>query len=187
MARLCLAVVALGLAAGCGGSEEHVTVPSNASYSLGVAMERLLAADLRVEVEHFPPQPAGVGLDGYFVRVQSPRAPARVPAGTAVTVRISSSPIPSPRTGVGSRQTVTVPKLAGLRYTNAIARVPEGLWIQLGPVPPLAAEASTKGFDAFVVARQRPSPGVVLPYGCARAAGGGCRPSIVRLELELAD
>jgi beta-lactam-binding protein with PASTA domain len=182
-----LVLCAFALLAGCSADEEHTTVPSNATFSLGIAMERLLAAGLRVEIEAFPPQPAGVGLERYFVAVQSPRAPARVPRGSTVAVRVTSSLIPSPSFPTKHPPTVVVPALVGLHYSDAIARLPEGTRLALRRVPPLTPEASVNGFDAYRVARQDPAPGTVLPYGCPTAPGGGCLPSTIRLELELAD
>ena len=146
--------------AGCtGGDDEHTRVPSNATRSLDVAVERLLDAGLRFRIAEFPSQPAGVGLEGYGVSLQTPRAPARVPRGSTVTVKIHRSPIPSPGFPTGHPPTVVVPRVTGLSYTEAVARLPEGVWLHLGRVPPLTAEASVNGLDAFVVERQQPKPG----------------------------
>jgi beta-lactam-binding protein with PASTA domain len=146
--------------AGCTARDDgYTTVPSNASLSLGVAVERLLKADLRFEIAQFPAQPAGVGLEGYFVRYQSPRAPARVRRGSTVAVHVDRSPIPSPGFRTDHPPTVVVPRLSGLSYSEAVARLPEGVWLQLGTVPPLPAAASVNGFDAFVVTRQLPKAG----------------------------
>jgi hypothetical protein len=185
--RRWLAFCAVALVVGCSDEVEYTTVPSNATFGLGLAMERLLAAGLRVEIETFPPQPAGVGLESYVVRLQSPRAPARIPRGSTVTVRVEASLQPSPAFRTAHPPTIVVPRLVGLRYPEAMARVPEGAWVQLGPVPPLTGAASVDGFDAYRVARQAPDPGTVLPYGCGTPPGRGCRPTTIRLDLELVD
>jgi hypothetical protein len=174
--------------AGCavGDKEDETTVPSNVSFGLGIAVPRLLDAGLRFEIADFPPQPAGAGLESYFVLVQTPRAPARVPRGSTISVRVGSSPIPSFGSPINHPATVIVPRLVGLKYTTAMARMPAGLWLQLRTVPPLPSEASVDGLDAFAVARQFPAPGTVMPYGCPRRPSG-CRPSTLRIDLRLAD
>jgi hypothetical protein len=174
------------VAAACaGGGDDHVRVPSNATGSLGAAVDRLLAADLRIAITWFPPQPCGAGLESYHVAVQEPRAPALVERGSVVTVKLHSSLIPSPAFPLRHPSSVVVPKLVGLRYGEAMRRLPEGLWICLDRVPPLRPEDSRAGFDAFVVASQRPAPGTRRPYGCARTPRGGCRVSVVRLALAI--
>lgn len=182
-----LAVVLL-LIAGCAGADNEVatTVPSNATLSLGVAVERLRAAGLRFEIADFPPQPQGVGLEGYHVRFQYPRAPARVARGSTVNVFVSSSPIPMFGSPVRHPPTVVVPRLIGLKYTQARARIPAGLWLQLGSVPPLPPDASVNGLDAFAIAQQSPKPGTVVPYSACATRGGGCRVSTLRIDLRLA-
>jgi beta-lactam-binding protein with PASTA domain len=180
-------VLLLAIAACSAKDDDNNTrVPSNATLSLGVAVERLRDAGLRFEIAKFPAQPAGVGLEGYFVRYQTPRAPALVPRGSTIGVYINRSPIPSPGFRTDHPPTIVVPGIEGLSYSEAVARLPEGLWLQLGAVPPLPADASPKGFDAFVVARQLPKAGTVVPYGCALPPGGGCRVSTVRIDLRLA-
>jgi hypothetical protein len=177
-------VAAVVAAAACGGNaDERVRVPSNATGSLGNAVDRLLAAGLRISIPSFPPQPCGAGLGDYFVAVQEPRAPALVKRGTIVTVKVHSSLIPSPAFPSQHPPFVTVPRLVGLRYGDAMRRIPEGLWICLERVPPLTPEKSTRGFDAFVVASQRPRSGTRLAYGCARTREPGCRVTVVQLSL----
>ena len=183
---LLLALIAAG---GCVHSddEQQVRVPSNATYSLGYAIPRLLDAGLKISIPSFPPQPAGVGLEGYGVTLQTPRAPALVERGSVVTLRLRSSLIPSAAFRTRHPPTIVVPDLIGRPYPDAVSRVPEGLWIWLRAVPPLRPDDSSRGLRAFVVAAQQPRPGTRMPYGCSRVAGGGCRVSLVRLWLESAD
>jgi beta-lactam-binding protein with PASTA domain len=186
MRLLAVAFVVAVSAAACGGGEpELTTVPSNVGRDFGTAVDRLLAAGLRIRVDEFPPQAPGIGLGGYAVAVQSPRAPARVPRGSVVSVRLESSAFPSPVFPVDHPPTVRVPDLRGLRYSAATHRIPEGLWLALDAVPPLPPEASGRGLDAFVVDAQDPPPGTEMPYGCA-PRGRGCFVSVVRLRLEVA-
>ena len=171
---------------GCANSQDdqQVRVPSNATRTLGYAIPRLLDAGLRISIPSFPPQPPGIGLEGYFVALQTPRAPALVERGSVVTLRLHSSPIPSPVFRANHPTHVVVPDLIGRRYRDATRRVPEGLWIRLRRVPPLRPEDSSRGLQAFVVAAQQPRPGTRMPYGCARVEGGGCRVAVVSLWLK---
>jgi hypothetical protein len=175
----------VGLGA-CDEKPAYSTVPSNATHGLRTSMDRLLAAGLRVSIREFPPNPCGVGLESYHVRVQSPRAPACVRRGSTVEVKVFSSPIPSPISRVDAPEFTVVPDLVGLPYSKAMSRL-EGIWPCIVEVPPLTPEASVRGFDAYVVASQHLDPGTRIPYDGVRTKEGGFRASILRIRLALGE
>lgn len=175
----------MGLGA-CDEKPAYSTVPSNATHGLGIAMDRLLAAGLRVSIREFPPNPCGIGLEGYHVRVQTPRAPARVNRGSTVEVKVLSSPIPSPISRTDSPEFTVVPDLVGARYSTAMSRL-EGIWPCIEEVPPLTPEASVDGFDAYVVATQHLTPGTRIPYGGVLTKEGSFRVSTLRIRLALGE
>ena len=176
-------VAALSVGWGCDDEPRYTVVPSNASYGLGLAMDRLLDAGLRVSIPEFPRNPCGVGLEGYFVAAQDPRAPARVRRGSTVVVKVLRSPIPSP---IGSRddpEVAVVPALVGLRYSEAMSRL-GGIWPCIDEVPALTPSASAKGLDAYVVATQSLAPGKRVPYGGVKTARG-FKVTVLHLTLRL--
>jgi hypothetical protein len=179
------AVLGLGLAT-CDEEpqSEQVIVPSNATRDLGSALPRLLEAGLRISIREFPTNPCGVGLEGYSVRVQFPRAPARVKRGSTIDLKVGSSPIPSPTVRANAPDHTIVPDLVGLTYSDAMKRL-EGIWVCLDEVPPLTPEASVEGFDAYIVSDQDLDPGMRVPYGGARMMGGGYSPTVLHVRLAL--
>jgi beta-lactam-binding protein with PASTA domain len=180
-----VAVLGLGLAT-CDEEpqSEHVIVPSNATGDLSSALPRLLEAGLRISIREFPPNPCGIGLEGYSVRVQTPRAPARVKRGSTIDLKVGSSPIPSPTVRADAPDHTIIPDLVGLTYSDAMKRL-EGIWVCLDEVPPLTPEASVEGFDAYIVADQDLDPGMRVPYGGARMMGGGYSPTVLHVRLAL--
>jgi hypothetical protein len=172
------------LAWGCDKKPTYTTVPSNASYGLGLAMDRLLNAGLRVSIPEFPPNPCGVGLESYHVAVQSPRAPARVKRGSTVVVKVFSPGIPSPITDLRPHpKFATVPDLKGVTYPAAMSRL-DGIWPCIDRVAALTPSASTKGFGAYVVATQDLAPGTRVPYDGVTTRLG-FKPSVLHLTLTL--
>src|SRR3989442_310866 len=142
-------VVAAALLAGCNDKPKYTAVPANTSFSLGLAMKRLRDAGLRVSIRRFPRNPCGVGLDGYFVVNQSPRAPARVKRGSTVVVRLVRSPIPSPAVEDVHPKFAVVPDLVGRRYSDAMNRI-VGMWPCIDDVQPLTASPSSPGLEPYV-------------------------------------
>jgi hypothetical protein len=65
----------------CGHRDEWTTVPSNATFGLQLALERLEEADLRFEISSFPPLPCGIAIESYHVVLQDPRALSMCLAG----------------------------------------------------------------------------------------------------------
>ena len=168
---------------GCEEESRYTTVPPNASYGLDLAMDRLLDAGLRVSIPEFPRNPCGVGLEGYHVAVQSPRAPARVKRGSTVVVKVFPSPIPT-AIGVSPHpKFASVPDLEGMAYPEAMERL-HGIWPCIDRVAALTPSESTKGFRAYVVATQDLSPGTRVPYEGVTTRLG-FRPSVLHLTLTL--
>jgi beta-lactam-binding protein with PASTA domain len=95
------ALVAAVLAAALGGcssnhggavSTRYTTVPDVAPSYPGAAVRSLHTADLVAVIPTLPPVlRGGPGGNGYAVRSQSPAPGSRVPAGTAVTLRLAYS------------------------------------------------------------------------------------------------
>lgn len=172
------------LGSGCDEQPTYTTVPSNVSFGLGLAMDRLLGAGLRVSILDFPPNPCGVGLEGYYVAAQSPRAPARVRRGSTVVVKVFRSPIPSPIGSGDDPEFTVVPDLVGLPYSEAMSRL-DGIWPCIDEVSALTPSASAKGLDAYVVATQSLEPGRRVPYGGRKTASGMFEVSVLHLTLVL--
>ena len=152
----------------CGHRDEWTTVPSNATFGLQLALERLEEADLRFEISSFPPLPCGIAIESYHVVLQDPRAPARVRRGSVVRLKLSSPPVPLEGDVVPTEDdppTRDVPDLVGRRYSDFL-RVSrsEGLSMCLAGIPPLPGEASHRGLDAFVVETQDPPAETRVPY-----------------------
>jgi hypothetical protein len=178
-------IVALAsFGAGCDEEPKFTNVPPNASYGLGLAMDRLLDAGLRVSIPAFPRNPCGVGLEGYHVAGQSPRAPARVKRGSTVVVKVFPSPIPTPITDSEPHpRFAVVPDLEGVPYPAAMSRL-DGIWSCIDHVAALTPSASTDGFGAYVVDTQDLPPGTRVPYDGV-TTDRGFKPSVLHLTLTL--
>jgi hypothetical protein len=178
-------IVALAsFGAACDEKREFTNVPSNASYGLGLAIDRLLDAGLRVSIPAFPRNPCGVGLEGYHVAVQSPRAPARVKRGSTVVVKVFPSPIPTLITDSRPHpRFAVVPQLEGVSYPAAMSRL-DGISPCIDRVAALTPSASADGFGAYIVAAQDLAPGTRVPYDGVTTKIG-FRPSYLHLTLAL--
>jgi beta-lactam-binding protein with PASTA domain len=178
-------IVALAsLGWGCDKTPSYTTVPSNAGVGLDLAMHRLRDAGLRVSIPSFPRNPCGVGIEGYHVLGQSPRAPARVERGSTVVMRVFPSGIP---TSISDSRPhpkfAVVPDLEGVSYPAAMSRL-DGISPCIDRVAALTPSASTDGFGAYVVATQDLAPGTRVPYDGV-ATHVGFRPSVLHLTLTL--
>jgi beta-lactam-binding protein with PASTA domain len=160
-------------------------VPSNATFGLDVALERLLAAGLRASIDYFPPIPGGLGLENYAVAVQAPRAPARVRPDSVVTIRLQQQ-LASPSVAIRADHppTVVVPDLISLPYSEAMISLGEGLWPAIGYVESLRPENSEHGLDAWVVGAQDPAAGTELPYLSGDTAASTVRLSLVQRDSD---
>ncbi len=173
MRHAALAVTVLALV-GFGPRSAAVTVPSNHGRALDAALLRLHAAGLRAT---FPAAstPCGDGLP--YVSVQSPRAPADVGYGSAVTMKFEFSPIPSPAFPTHHARWTFVPKLVGLDYAVA-ARKLHAIW----PCVHVRAASGTPAFHVVVV-EQKPLAGTrVRAYG-VRTGRHGFRPTTVDVTV----
>ena len=164
-----VAVLAL---VGCGAQPRYVDVPSNHGHTLDEALRRLHAVGLRAS---FPAARTPCGDELPWVDVQSPRAPARVRRGTVVTLKFGYTPIPSPAVPVHHARWTHVPRLVGVEFRQAAARL-TAIW------PCVHVRAATKTSGArLVVVSQSPSPDTrVRAYGVLHS-DGGYRPTTVDL------
>jgi hypothetical protein len=173
MKSVTLVVTVLALVGFAPGAAE-VTVPSNHGRRLDDALLRLHAAGFRAA---FPAAstPCGDGLP--WVGVQSPRAPAEASYGSVVTMKFAFSPVPSPGFPARHARWTRVPRLVGLEYRFAAARL-QAIW----PCVHVRAANGTPAWRMVVVA-QRPRAGTrVRAYG-VRIGRHGFRPTIVDVTV----
>jgi beta-lactam-binding protein with PASTA domain len=173
MTRAALACTVLALA-GCGSQAQLVDVPSNHGRDLATALARLHAAGFKASFDAAS-TPCGDGLP--WVNVQSPRAPARAPRGSVITLTFGFSPIPSPAVPKYHERWAIVPKLVGRDASHALGDLPRAMW----PCVRVRSAHATSAGGLAVVA-QSPRAGTRLPaYGVM--IGRGYRPTTVSLTL----
>lgn len=156
-----------------------VSVPRVTQTNVTYAYELLHKAGLRVAIPEifsvtalWVPGPAS----------QSPRAGARVPAGTVVTIRLRGAPLGSP---AWRPHTVTLRNLVGMQVSDALAWIGGAeLFYEVRDIPPLPPSDAARLFDAYRVTRQSPEPGSRLSPGVL-GKSGGFRPTPVILWVAL--
>ena len=165
---LALVVTVLALA-GC-GSHKTVEVPNNHGHLLDDALRRLHDAGLRAT---FPAasSPCGDGLP--WVNLQSPRAPASVERGSAVSLKFEVSPIPSPVYPLHHARWAHVPRLVGDDYSTAKRKI-TAIW----PCVHVRAANATAASRLMVVA-QRPAAGTRVPAYGVKTGQRGYRPTTI--------
>jgi beta-lactam-binding protein with PASTA domain len=183
-ARLLLVAVALlAFSAACGKEEngpDNVVVPLVTQTNVTSAYDLLHEAGLRVAI---PQQFRLEALQEPGPRKQSPRAGARVPGGTVVTLTLWGGPLGSPRGGVGKH---TLADFGGTSVSEAVRWIDDhDLFWKIAVVPPLPPSDEPHLLDAYVVTGQRPAPGSELARGILHK-GGGYQPTPVALFVKLA-
>ena len=182
----CVGMLILPFAAwGCGSSRTlSVSVPPVDTTVLDMALKRLAAAHLRVQLTSFGPLPAGYELGNADVGDQDPEAATRVKAGSVVRLDMQGpNPIPSPVVAIRHPATVTVPTLVGLTWAEARRAVSPGYWLAIGHVPALGPHDPNDVYSSYVVIGQSPTPGTKLPFGGVTVSDGGFRPTVVQLRI----
>jgi hypothetical protein len=170
---------------GCGSSRTlRVSVPPVDTTVLDIALKRLAAAHLRVQLTDFGPLPAGYELGSADVGDQDPEAATRVEPGSVVRLDMHGpNPIPSPAVPIRHPPTVTTPMLVGLTWPAARRAVSPGYWLVIGHVPALGPHDPDDVYCSYVVIGQSPTAGTKLPFGGVTVSDGGFRPTVVQLQI----
>jgi hypothetical protein len=170
-------------------------VPKVVDRSFTGALARLLADHLLVSVPHFIPfrdamAEQGWGrLENYTVVSETPKPGCTQPAGTVVTLRLSSprfrGPIGSMAEPVHHPRYARIPDLVGRTYPEAMAAATwrSGILVRLSTTAPLQPAVSSCGLGVFIVSTQTPRPGTRVLWGGVGTAG--VDPSLATVTIAL--
>jgi hypothetical protein len=184
VALLCGVALTL-VSASCGSSsaEETTRVPSLDTTTLGVALTRLEASNLRVALSGFGPLPAGYGLDDAPVGDQEPEPGSQVDANAVVRLNMHApAPIPTPALPSNQPHFSVIPDFVGKSWPRVARLLSPRFTIEIGHVPDLSTRAARDVLASYVVKAQEPAAGTRVISAGTRTNSGYANP-IVRLKI----